>query len=387
MRSSVAVVRVRSESILADIDRLADLGGMSLALDKGAPTIIKDQLTNHHPLPAANTTPWQLEGAIVALRERQFDELVCVENNLLTVDAKRGLDFNHYLALHRQYDIPVRYTHKPDDMRWIHYRPRTRMRALDKVFRDGFLVPDFFVGKNIVHLPTMNCDPSIKVSGAMMNASRGLLRDNRYHRHPLFSQMKVDLLAVQKELHSGVFAIVDGTTAGNCVAGESVLPVVKNFMLASADQVAIDAVVAKMMGFDPMTLEFIALAHNDRLGVGDPRDIDIVGDDISIENWRFQSEHSATPGARLKATLERGARGPLGGLLLRSPLGSPLARVLSAASDAYGDFYRWPLKDKRIFEEWRATTEWGRLFEEYALRTGYEPQGTPSLRPGFSTRP
>ena len=65
-------------------------------------------------------------------------------------------------------------------------------------------------------------------------------------------------------------------------------PVIKNYMLASADQVAIDAVAAKMMGFDPMRLEYIRLAHEDGLGVGDPRDIEIVGDDIANESWRFQ---------------------------------------------------------------------------------------------------
>ena len=52
-------------------------------------------------------------------------------------------------------------------------------------------------------------------------------------------------------------------------------------MLASADQVAIDAVAAKMMGFDPMSLEYINVAHDDGLGVGDPRDIEIVGDPTS----------------------------------------------------------------------------------------------------------
>jgi len=59
-------------------------------------------------------------------------------------------------------------------------------------------------------------------------------------------------------------------------------------MLASADQVAIDAVSAKMMGFDPMSIEYISVAHQDGLGVGDPRDIEIVGDDISAESWGFK---------------------------------------------------------------------------------------------------
>ena len=49
-------------------------------------------------------------------------------------------------------------------------------------------------------------------------------------------------------------------------------------MLASADQVAIDAVAAKLMGLDPMSIKFIRMAHELGLGCGDPRDIEIVGD-------------------------------------------------------------------------------------------------------------
>ena len=34
-------------------------------------------------------------------------------------------------------------------------------------------------------------------------------------------------------------------------------------------------------------------------------------------------------------------------------------------SEAYHDFYRWPLRDRKTFESWSRETEWGRLFERY----------------------
>ena len=56
-------------------------------------------------------------------------------------------------------------------------------------------------------------------------------------------------------------------------------PVIKDVMLASADQVAIDAVAAKLMGFDPLRdCKFIRLAHERGLGCGDVKDIELVGD-------------------------------------------------------------------------------------------------------------
>jgi hypothetical protein len=36
------------------------------------------------------------------------------------------------------------------------------------------------------------------------------------------------------------------------------------------------------------------------------------------------------------------------------------------ASDVYHDFYRWPLVDRRVFERWCETTEWGQMFLRYA---------------------
>jgi hypothetical protein len=35
-------------------------------------------------------------------------------------------------------------------------------------------------------------------------------------------------------------------------------------------------------------------------------------------------------------------------------------------SELYHDYYRWPMKDRRTFEEWQRESSWGRLFEAYA---------------------
>lgn len=36
-----------------------------------------------------------------------------------------------------------------------------------------------------------------------------------------------------------------------------------------------------------MSIEYIRLAHQDGLGIGDPRDIELVGNDIGHESWGF----------------------------------------------------------------------------------------------------
>ena len=182
------------------------------------------------------------------------------------------------------------------------------MRVLDRIFPEGIHIPDYFFGKNIVHLPTTKCHIYTTTTGAMKNAFGGLLNTRRHYTHSWIHETLVDLLAIQKEIHSGLFAIMDGTTAGNGPGPRTMYPVVKNVMLASADQVAIDAVSAKMMGFDPMSLDYIRLAHEERLGVGDPRDIEIVGDvDAARRELAFPRRQESRPRRRRRSDLVRPA--------------------------------------------------------------------------------
>ncbi|HEX9013123.1 MAG TPA: DUF362 domain-containing protein, partial [Anaerolineaceae bacterium] len=284
----VAAIFTRPETVLADYQRLFELAGGARALDPGATTILKDNITWHFPMPACNTTPWQLEGTILALRAAGFRDLVCVQNQTVITNAFKGEDLNGYLPIFRGYDIPVRYNFRPQDMTWVEYRPQAKMLALDHIYPEGIRIPDYFMGKNIVHLPTMKTHMYTTTTGAMKNAFGGLLTKYRHYTHSWIHDTLVDLLAIQKEIHTGIFAVMDGTTAGNGAGPRMVQPEVKNILLASADQVAIDAVAARLMGFDPLSIRYIRRAHEQGLGAGDPREIELVGDDVSRENWSFK---------------------------------------------------------------------------------------------------
>ncbi len=173
-------------------------------------------------------------------------------------------------------------------MKWIRYQPKARMHVLPKIFPEGIHIPDYFLGKNIVHLPTVKCHIYTTTTGAMKNAFGGLLHTPP-PLHPLVDpprpwstssrSRRRSTRASSRSWTARRPATVPGR--GRCTRS------IKNVMLASADQVAIDAVAAKMMGFDPMSIEYIRVAHEDGLGVGDPRDIEIVGDDVSKESWGF----------------------------------------------------------------------------------------------------
>ncbi|HSN27523.1 MAG TPA: DUF362 domain-containing protein, partial [Kofleriaceae bacterium] len=92
MRSKVAVLKARPESVLEDTDRLCGLAGIEQALKKGATTILKDNISWHFPFPGANTTPWQLEGTVRALHSRGYNDVICVQNKTVVTDAFKGED-------------------------------------------------------------------------------------------------------------------------------------------------------------------------------------------------------------------------------------------------------------------------------------------------------
>ncbi|MBN2464424.1 DUF362 domain-containing protein, partial [candidate division WOR-3 bacterium] len=286
-RAKVAVLRTKPESVLEDYRRLLKLAEADKFLAPGKTTILKDNISWHYPMPSANTTPWQLEGTILGLNDLGYTDLSCVQNKTVVIDTYKGEDLNQYVPIFRKCGMPVLYNFRPEDMKWVSFEPKAKMLALDRIYPEGLKMPDYFFGKNIVHLPTVKCHIYTTTTGAMKNAFGGLLSTHRHYTHTLIHETLVDLLAIQKEIHSGIFAVMDGTTAGDGQGPRTLKPLIKNVILASGDQVAIDAVSAKLMGFDPMSIKYIRLAHEAGLGVGDPREIEYVGDDVEGESWNF----------------------------------------------------------------------------------------------------
>ncbi len=359
-KSKVAVLRTTPNTVLQDHQRLFEIAGGRQALDPGATTILKDNISWHFPMPSANSTPWQLEGTILALRNNGYNDLVCVQNQTVVTNAYKGEDLNRYVPVFKAYDIPVKFNFEPEDMAWVEYKPKARMNVLDQIYPGGIYIPDYFIGKNIVHLPTVKCHIYTTTTGAMKNAFGGLLNKNRHYTHSHIHETLVDLLAIQKEIHPGVFAIMDGTTAGNGTGPRVLKPEVKNVILASDDQVAIDAVSAKMMGFDPMSIKYMRMAHDQGLGCADPREIEIVGDvDAAQENWRFEVGHNLHQFMGWLTWF-----GPTK-VLQKLITHTFIVYIPILFSEAYHDWGHWPFKERFVYDEWMKTTGWGKLWQEY----------------------
>ena len=72
------------------------------------------------------------------------------------------------------------------------------------------------------------------ITGAMKNAFGGLLNHNRHWTHSAIHETLVDLLQIQKQIHPGIFAVTDGTFAGDGPGPRAMRWHAKNVILAGA---------------------------------------------------------------------------------------------------------------------------------------------------------
>jgi len=360
MKSKVAVLKTSPETVLEDYRKLLKSIDYLDHLDRSKNVLLKINVSWHHWYPACSTTPWQLDGVIRTLLEDGFkkEQLVSTHNRTVVVSDKTGEKGNHL----RQVDEDlhgiekIRLYEKP--VKWVEFKPKKPFRVLGDIFPDGVKIPDALIGQNIIHMPTIKTHVFTTITGAMKNAFGGLLSERRHWTHSVIHETLVDLLRIQKEIHPGLLAVMDGTFAGEGPGPRAMIPHVKNYILASADQVAIDAISARMQGFDPLKLDFIRLAHEEGLGIGDPVDIEVVGEDISDVNFHFtQTDTFASRGQKM---IYHGWLKPLEGFLLRTPL-VPWSYF---ASRFYHDVLWLNFVGKKRIRE-AMKTGWGQLFQDY----------------------
>ena len=357
--SKVAVLKTSPETVLEDYGRLMRLADYRKHLPQEKDTALKINISWHHFYPACSTTPWQLEGVIKTMLDDGYDPALIhgCHNRTVVVSAKRGEVANKHKGVIEKYGL--RNIHLYEGEEWVNYEPKGEMLALDKIFPEGIHIPKRMIGENIIQLPTMKTHVFTTTTGAMKNAFGGLLHEKRHWTHSVIHETLVDLLTIQKEIHSGLFAVMDGTFAGDGPGPRCMVPFVKDFILASDDQVAIDAVAAKMMGFEPMELKYIRLAHEKGLGCGNVSEIEIVGEDISGVNFNFKGREN-TFASRGQKMIYWGPLKPLEKLLLRSFI-VPWSYM---ASRAYHDLYWYPFIGKSRVRE-MMETGWGALFKAY----------------------
>jgi uncharacterized protein (DUF362 family) len=356
-KAKVVVLKTNPETILNDYKQLMHLAEYQNFISKTHDILIKINLSWTKYFPSCSTEPWQLEGVVKTLLEDQFPpaKVFPVENKTVVTNPRKGAIHNKWLPILEKYGLP--FIPLPE-VEWTKYSFQGKLLRLDQIFPEGIEIPKMFIGKDVIHLPTLKTHGHSTITGSVKNSFGGLLKEVRHYAHKYIHEVLVDLMIMQKELHPGIFTVMDGTVCGDGAGPRTMIPRIKNFILASDDSVAIDAVAAKMMGYNPLDILYIRLCHDKGLGVGELKEIEIIGHDISGVNFAFTTKRSLVIWGDQMLRL-----GPLR-FLEKLLLHTPLVVWASTASNIYHDYLWYPTIGKKRISQFKKT-EWGQLFERY----------------------
>jgi len=360
LKSKVVILKTSPAAVLEDYLKVMHLANYQEVLQKDIDTLIKLNLSWTLFFPACSSPPWQLEGVLRTMLVDGYrkEKLFSVENKTVVTNPIKGAKQNRWLTVLEKYNlqfIPLM------GVRWIEYKPQRKMLILDKIFPEGIFIPEMFIGKNIIHLPTVKTHGHSTTTGAMKNAFGGLLKEKRHYCHKYIHETLVDLLVIQKEIHPAIFVVMDGTICGDGAGPRILIPRIKNYLLASSDSVAIDAIAAKMMGFEPLQIPYLRIATENHLGTADLKDIELIGEDISAVNFGFKAKKSLVIWADQMLRL-----GPLR-FLEHLALHTRLSICAVVASTIYHDYIWYPTIGRRRLKSFMQT-EWGRLFKSYQYK-------------------
>ena len=357
--SKVAVLTTSPKSVIEDYQNLMHLAEYEKILPKENKTILKLNLSWSLFYPACSTEAWQLDGILKTMKEDGFKDILSVENQTVVTHPWKGAYGNKWLPVLKKHGIEF----KPlTDVPWVTLKPASEMLAMHDIFEE-ILIPKIFKGSNVLHLPTVKTHGHTTTTGAMKNAFGGLIPKYRHHAHLKIHEILVDLLAIQKETHKGIFAVMDGCVCGNGAGPRTMEPYIGNTILASNDQVAIDAVASKMMGFDPLKIDYIKIAHDRGLGIGDIDQIEIVGmDRKDFDNKNFGFAAKKSPIIKWDQILRKKTAKikSLHNLLFYSPI----FKAFIFASEFYHDSLWYPTVGKSKIDTFMKS-DWGELFNKY----------------------
>jgi len=359
-KPKVVVLKTSPERVVDDYSKLMHLADYRLNISKDIPTLIKLNLSWTKYFPACSSQPWQVEGVIKTLIEDgyQRDMIFPIENKTVVTNPIEGAENNCWTRVLNKFNLP--FIPLPE-VKWVKYHFKSKLLKLNEIFPEGIEIPEMFIGKNVIHLPTVKTHGHSITTGAIKNAFGGLLKEVRHYAHKYIHEVLVDLMIMQRELHPGIFSVMDGTVCGDGAGPRTMEPKVKNFILAGTDPVSIDSIAAKMMGFSPMEIPYIKMCDEMGLGIGNPGNIEVVGEDISKENFGFKTKRSFVIWGDQMLR-----KGPLR-FLETIALHSPLVIWAPIASNIYHDYLWYPIIGKKIIRKFMET-DWGKLFQNYRKR-------------------
>ena len=138
MKSKVIILKTDPNRVLEDYEELLNKANFTKFIPKKYETLLKLNLSWSRYFPACSTEPWQLEGVLRYMLKKKYKNIHPVENKTVVTDVWKGAKGNKWLPVLKKYGL--RYE-SLTEVKWIKYKPKAEMLALDKVFHRSHRIP------------------------------------------------------------------------------------------------------------------------------------------------------------------------------------------------------------------------------------------------------
>jgi hypothetical protein len=347
-------VRTSPQTVLHDYERVLELSECTSLLRDAARVTAYGNLTWSRYFPGASSPPWQLDG--VAALAQGLTTWRWYGGTGHTPRPRQGARDARWPAALKRHQQTFEPLIPGRGGQSVAYPAGRRLMVLDELLPLGLPLPQTLAGSVAVHLPTFKTHGLVGLAGAIENTWPAWLPSGGGSAAARPHEVLVDLFTLQKAIHQDVCAVMDGTIAGDGAGPRTVEPREMNVLLASTDPVALDAVAARLAGFDPFAVRYLALTYALGLGCADTDEIEVVGDQIPRGSLQLRARRS--PAALARIVLEELRLAPLEEWLFHR-------RWLASAASVYYDLFWFHGVAKRRLAAFR-DTPWGHLFASYA---------------------
>jgi uncharacterized protein (DUF362 family) len=311
----VALARTAPGHIIEDVARAMELANWKQYITPGVDIALKPNLGWDKLIPGAISAPWVVEAVALAIKD-YVGKIYVVESDQVVVNVEDALRLTRIDEVVRRHNLT-----------WVNMSKGKFVRVKDesRIILKAVHIPEILTHTELITLPLLKTHNKTTITGAIKN-QWGCLETLRHNFHLVLPEALVDI----NTLVQPKFAVMDGTVGLEGNGPKSGISKEMNLVLASANLVGMDATAARIMGFDPHTIEHLTLCAQH--GLGSIIDADaVLGETIASVTTPFvHAQHNAV--SWLELALRQSA-------VQKLVFHTPLLNVMSWGARRYYDLW------------------------------------------------
>ncbi|PID80618.1 hypothetical protein CSA17_02405 [bacterium DOLJORAL78_65_58] len=306
MKSRVAILEARPETIADDYHRLLKLAGL-LPPDSLPWDLLACVQEGRSWQPGRSCPPWQVRGMAEALADGAGLLAVGAQGSMAAADRLRAL-----LASEERETKEI-VTWAGAALETVPYRAVRPLPALEGSLEAGLELSPHLRDRRPLLLTPVSLAEGGRLQAAVSALADWLAPKRRRRGRIPESEVLAEVLGLARELFTGLGVVCDATVLGLRRRGGARVSLDRNLLVAGADPVAVDAVLARLLGLRLESLPWLRLAQRRGVGNSEVSRIEVLGDghltdlDFQIPADSFAAGQRGWLSRRLPAVLARGA--------------------------------------------------------------------------------